>query len=206
MAKELVYDYYDKKTQEEYSIVLDGTNMVDFFGESNPKLIESIDKYMGNDPSEDNEYAYIDEDYSGIENSGYDVENMVEIHKFIDPTTRESLGLVNNMEVFKSKIMIPKGNDVNLYNTIETNDKGTYYLVIKPEDMDQILKGMIETKPKDFSKLDSKKTLKAAAALPVVEELDDLGEIDDEDVISLDELEELDNDDDLDDDFDPYGR
>lgn len=177
------------------------TTIEKFIGDD--KIVDKLEKFMGNNSGYEDEYVYLDEEYSplidALESKDKDVGDMVELHHFIDPTSRESFGKIDGIEVSTCLVNVPKGNDVLTFNAIETNTSGSYMLLFKQEDIAEVSKYMYEATPKDIAKLETKAKSSKSSKI-IEEEIEDI-ELDENDEISLDDLEqeEKELDDDLDD-------
>lgn len=174
------------------------TTIEKFIGDD--KFVNDLEKHMGNKSGFEDEYVYMDEDYTPIvdflESKDKEVGDMVEMYNFIDPTSRESLGVVDGVEISKCKVVVPKGNDILTFNAIEANTSGSFMLLFRTDDIAEVTKGMYETTFKDLAKLETK--VKANSKSKIIEEEEELEEeIDfkeDDDFVSLEDLDNLEND------------
>lgn len=189
----------------EYSVKVKGVGVLDFelitiekfIGDG--ELVDRLEKFMGNTSGFDDEYVYMDEDYSPLIEIGKDTDHMIPIHNFIDPTSRDFCGKVEGIEISTCKVNIPKGNDVSTFNAIETNASGTYMLLFSQDDIADVTKGMFEATISDIKKLENKKS--SSKSSKVIEEIEeeDLNDLDEDDKISLEDLDEDVDEEDLDD-------
>lgn len=141
-----------KDGREKIEIEFDTSSLESFFEvNGNNNIISIIENHIN--PS-DVEYICLDEDYSAIDSSGIETDDMVHISKFVDQKNKFFVDKLNGIEIYKCELNIPnKNDDYEVINVIETSSNGSITLLIDIEDFEANIKNIINARNDDFQKI-----------------------------------------------------